>query len=419
MNLRESLRVKHHSYKIGLWAVVFFVSLLMSACSDSDLINNKSDESTGVAIPSLISALVVPSDTTAFAANLYLDSGTATIATANIATDGSQSTVSFSGVRVEAGVHRFTLEFALVTDTYGTLYLATVTSDPIDVVASSTQSLNFDITKYLYPDDDNDLISNLKEIAQGTNPIVAESHTVSSIKFAIDSPASMNFGQYLDVRFGYSTNQSGGVNIIVRPYTAGSVTGNYSASCSSSLYAVGAGRGNCAFTIKAGAITVDEIAIQMWTDGQTALLYEKFVPVKYRFSALNHVVSNVKFAPISPASLANGDNVSITFNYKTTLAEGVRIEVQPFSNGSIAPNTVASKPVLYPAGKGRGAQSFTIKSGFVFVDQIQFIMRAGISNKIVQRYLYNVNYTFGKLIILPPPVIKQSNDNQITINPAQ
>jgi len=416
MNLRELLDVKRHSYKMGLWTIVLFLSLLMLGCSDSDLVNNKADESTGVAIPSLISALVVPSDTTAFTANLFLDSGTTPIASANIATDGTQTTVSFSGVRVDIGTHRFTLEFALVTATYGELYLATVTSEPIDVSDGATQSLNFDVTKYLYPDDDNDLVSNLDEIIRGTDPTVDESHTVSSIELAIASPASLDFGQRLDVRFNYATNQSGGVRILVRPYTAGSASANYSA-CGSPLYATAVGSGNCFITINTGAITVDEIVVQMWADGQAALLYEKLVPVKYQYSALDNVISNVKFTPVSPGLLVNGAKVSMTFDYKTTEVGGVRIFARPFSHGGLTPNYGASGSVLHLVGTGSGSQSFTITSGASVVDQIRFLMIKDGSKVILQKYFYNVNYAFYNPIIGPPPVIKQSTDNQITIVP--
>jgi hypothetical protein len=51
------------------------------------------------------------------------------------------------------------------------------------------------------------------------------------------------------------------------------------------LYPEGSGSGSGSFTIRSGNVTVDQIRIQMWTDGQTELLAEVKIDVNYQFEA--------------------------------------------------------------------------------------------------------------------------------------
>ena len=183
-------RIKNLSYKSVLWIIVLLLSWLIVACSTDKATNNKGD-SNGVVIPTLISALTLPGDTTSFTASLYLDSNTSPIASVEIARDGSQATVDFSNLSVPIGTHILSIKFALVTNTLGTLVLATAEHAPIDVSTGSSHTLSFDINDYVYPDDDGVGASNLSEVNNGTDPT---------------DPNSTPFDFWVDMANGLDTN---------------------------------------------------------------------------------------------------------------------------------------------------------------------------------------------------------------------
>lgn len=105
---------------------------------------------------------------------------------------------------------------------------------------------------------------------------------VKNISIDPDTPNILAFGEKFTVTFDYVTNETGGVRIWVRPKTGKSLTPQY-AACGSPLYAAPAGSGSCDMTITSGNVTVDGIRIQMWTKGQTQLLFSTTLPVHYKF----------------------------------------------------------------------------------------------------------------------------------------
>ncbi|MHC4888469.1 MAG: right-handed parallel beta-helix repeat-containing protein, partial [Planctomycetota bacterium] len=181
-----------------------------------------------------------------------------------------------------------------------------------------------------------------------------------------------------------------GVYIWARPMTNGSTSPNYSAH-SSPLYSPGNGSGTGDFTITAGDVVVDQIRFQMYNMEETVLLLEIFVPVEYHFG---NSITNIDLTPPSPATLEPNELVTITFDYAAMNPAGVRIFAIPHTNGMWTPNFAISPSPLYPAGKGGGAGDFTIMSGSMMVDEVQFQMTNADANVVLHEFFVPVEYRF-------------------------
>ena len=183
--------------------------------------------------------------------------------------------------------------------------------------------------------------------------------------------AGLQFNQNVGITFDYATSQAGGVVIFARPMTGGALSPNYAAH-PSPVYPTGEGVGTGYFTISSGEVTVDAIRFQMYNASQTALILEFFVPVTYHFSS--HAIYNIVVTPESPASIAHNADVSLTYDYRTTEAGGVRIWSRPMSGDTLSPNYAAHGSPVYPAGTGSASGFFRIEGGDVNVDSIRILM---------------------------------------------
>ena len=99
----------------------------------------------------------------------------------------------------------------------------------------------------------------------------------------------------------------------------------------------------------------------------------------------DHLVTALILTPDTPNILRTNENVSLTFQYITNDAGGVRIFARPFTDGSPTPGYAAHGSGIYPMGSGQGDGWFTISSGTVVVDQIRIqmlnVIRAYCSSK--------------------------------------
>ncbi len=110
-------------------------------------------------------------------------------------------------------------------------------------------------------------------------------------------------------------------------------------------------------------------------------------------------ISNISLDPETPATLQVGQEVHITFDYATNEAGGVRIFVRPYTDGSRTPNYAAHSSPLYPVGSGTGTGWFTIESGNVMVDQLEFSMFNADQSLLLVEYFIPVEYHFWYPVI--------------------
>lgn len=219
-------------------------------------------------------------------------------------------------------------------------------------------------------------------------------HSISNIKFNPPSPTAMLFNQHVDVAFDYVTIEAGGVRIFARPFSGGSLTPNYAAHASG-LFPAGVGAGTGYITVMNGSTIVDHIRIQMKNADQSQVLYETMVPVQYPYS--EHVITNVKFSPSSPAFLTLNQDVVFTFNYQTTQPGGVRIFGRPITEGTLTPGYGAHGSGVYPVGNGTGSGSFNIGNADVKVDHVRFQMFNADQSQLLLEFLIPVDFYYGKL----------------------
>jgi hypothetical protein len=218
-------------------------------------------------------------------------------------------------------------------------------------------------------------------------------HVVTQVSLSPRTPNVLKDHQIVTISFNYNTTEAGGVRIFARPYSGSVPTPNYGAS-GSPLYPVGTGTGSQNFTITGGNATVNRIRFQMWNAGQTTLLYDVFIPVSYQFTNVtNNVVSHI--GPTrTPNVLKFGQKVSISFNYHTTRAGGVRIFARPLTGGALTPHYAAHASPLYPAGSGVGHGWFTITRGSTTVTQVRVqVWNASRTRLLFQKKL-PVSYQF-------------------------
>lgn len=206
------------------------------------------------------------------------------------------------------------------------------------------------------------------------------------------SPVTLQLGEQLNVTFDYFTANAGGVRIFVRPITNGAPSPGYGAH-GSPLYPAGNGNGSGYFTINAGYVPVDHVRIQMYNSDQSQLILECFIPVEYTFSP--HSIYNITINPPAPTSMPLGQNVNVTFDYKTDWPGGVRIFVRPFTGGAPTPGYGAHGSPLYPTGTGNGSGFFNIGAGDVIVEHIRFQMLSGDQSTQLLEFFVPVHYHYA------------------------
>jgi Secretion system C-terminal sorting domain len=137
---------------------------------------------------------------------------------------------------------------------------------------------------------------------------------VESIELCPASPARLENGSKVNIKFGYYNDQGVDTRIFVRPITNGNPTPGYAAS-GSGLYAAGGGTGNANFTISSGNQVVDQLRFQITNADQSAQLAEYFIPVKYVFNgafvSANSPSDVVESISIFPNPAVDNSNLSV------------------------------------------------------------------------------------------------------------
>ncbi|RPI03006.1 MAG: T9SS C-terminal target domain-containing protein [Calditrichaeota bacterium] len=229
-------------------------------------------------------------------------------------------------------------------------------------------------------------------------------HSIYDIHISPISPTSIPLTQNVNITFKYKTDEPTGVRIFARPITGGTTSPGYGAH-GSPLYPVGNGNGDGFFNIGSGNVTVDHIRFQMYNADQSQLLLEFFVPVEFHYAA--NSISNVKFIPIPPAAMLLEQNVTLTFDYVTDEAGGVRIFARPITGGGLTPGYGAHGSGIYPVGAGSGTGSFNIGSGDVVVDHVRLqMLNADQTNLLFETFVpvhFNyANHSIKDLVFSPP-----------------
>ena len=116
--------------------------------------------------------------------------------------------------------------------------------------------------------------------------------------------------------------------------------------------------------------------------------------VTARFNIQVNEITDITFLPTSPATLALGERVNITFSYSTTEAGGVAIWAQPFSEGALTAGQEFAGSAVLPVGQGTTSRFFTINSNGATVDQVRFQMWKADGSQMLFEIFISVSYEF-------------------------
>jgi len=119
-------------------------------------------------------------------------------------------------------------------------------------------------------------------------------------------------------------------------------------------------------------------------------------------TGLGHSITNIVFTPPSPATVDFEDQVTLTFDYETDEATGVRIFPRPVTLGGLTTHYSASASPLYATGSGSGSGYFTITEGTVVVDQVRFQMWDANQDDLLLEIFVDVDYTFDEITPTEP-----------------
>jgi hypothetical protein len=106
-------------------------------------------------------------------------------------------------------------------------------------------------------------------------------------------------------------------------------------------------------------------------------------------------LGNVTFDKAQPSFLPNEVRVNVTIDYKIDVAEGRRVYVIPYTDGSPSPGYGVSGSVVYPEGTGTADAFFTIIDGTVHVDELRVYTRDPDFTETPLEMFIPVNYQFG------------------------
>ena len=119
---------------------------------------------------------------------------------------------------------------------------------------------------------------------QPPKPPPAPGSGVSNVRFVPASPARLQNGDRVSVRFDYTTAQADGVRIGAVPFTGGART-PYAEWTGYSEYGTGSGEGNAFFTVRHGNLVVDQVRFQITTIDRSRVLHESTVSVEFAYGS--------------------------------------------------------------------------------------------------------------------------------------
>ncbi len=219
-------------------------------------------------------------------------------------------------------------------------------------------------------------------------PAAAQAAWLGGIDFSHPTPSRLPLGERVYIDIDYSHADPGGVRIFMQPLTGGANTPGYSAS-GSGLLPLGTGTTSRWFTINSGATTVDQVRIVMTSADQSVTYFTFLVHVHYEYGPSG--IYNIQFSHGDGSIMANGQNLSVTFDWGTTAAADVRIFARPWFNGQLVPGYAASGG-SGSAPSGSGTQSFTFPTADTNVNQVHFTMYNGDLSVLLLEFDVAVSY---------------------------
>ncbi len=219
-------------------------------------------------------------------------------------------------------------------------------------------------------------------------PALAAAAWLGGITFSQPTPSFLPHGQHVEVSVDYNHADAGGARIFVVPLTGG---GNTPGQGNSGSTVVPAGTGTVTrwFTVTSGSPTVDHVRITMTSADQSVTYFSFEVRVHYEFGPSG--IYNIHFSEGNHSVLAQGTDLTMTFDYATTASPDVRVYARPWRNNNLVTGYYASGG-YGTAPSGSGSQWFNYASTDADVNQVHFTMYDGTLSTVLLEFNVAVDY---------------------------
>jgi hypothetical protein len=221
----------------------------------------------------------------------------------------------------------------------------------------------------------------------GPRPAAADA--ITDIVMTPGSPAALQYYDNVDIGFDYEIDEPEGAWITWTPYSGGEFILLYPRI----HYPAGTGSGVAHITATHGPVTVDQVRVQMVDSLGTTTHVSLFTPCEYYFGP-NGSLTDVAFDPPSPATLAIGDTVRVTFDYTTPQSKDIVITAVPYTGSNPTPGYTAGDGRIYLRGSGIGTEWFTLPGGPGTVDRVLMRTRGATVAVTYIEYFIPVSFSF-------------------------
>jgi len=245
--------------------------------------------------------------------------------------------------------------------------------------------------------------------AVALTPALAAAAWLGGISFSQPTPSHLAYGQHVEVSIDYDHADATGARIFVIPRTGGGNTPGQGNS-GSTLVPAGTGTVTRWFTVNSGTPTVDHVRILMTSADQSVTYFTFDVRVHYEFGPSG--IWNIQFSDGDHSVLANGNNLTVTFDYATTASPDVRIYARPWQNNNLLAGYGASGGAG-PAPSGSDSQWFTFGSADADVNQVHFTMYTGDLSVVLLEFNVAVDYHWRDVGMTNPAFSKPSPGSAI------
>ncbi len=250
----------------------------------------------------------------------------------------------------------------------------------------------------------------------------AGANYLADITVSQESPCSLPNNWVIEVACDWQWDGGGpDVDAVVRvmPMTGGSPTpGAWSVD-----YSVpGPGSGACwpSFTVQTGEVVVDELVLTLETaPPDYEVLLELSIPVDIRFGP--HAFYGISKSLESPNRVQFNQHVVVDYTWQSTYADGKRIVIRPMTGDAYTPNLAVTGSGIITGTSGQLNPYFTVTSGEVDVDGIQFEMYNDDWSELLHVFRIPADYHFSSTAIQnieldPPWPSSRIHNNNITVD---
>lgn len=238
--------------------------------------------------------------------------------------------------------------------------------------------------------------------------------TISNIRHLPASPAVLDHGDRVAVMYEYAIEGGDGVHIQLHPYNKGKRNLGFEHN-GHIITGSGTGKAMLRMTDDARCQPIDEIRLVVKSADCVSIIKEFPIKVDYRLASDEEhdptrespekavppskcTITNLKYVPSSPATLAFGEMIHITYDYEVVGGDGVRIQSLPYLNGKVN-KAYACNGSYILQGKGSGKAFFSIRDvpqGKPEVDEFRLVVESADWKTPVDEISVKVDYRFSE-----------------------